>query len=393
MLAVAVRRPIRSCCARPCQHQADQGDSRAPLSFRVLVLSRFIREVLWAVCTLEGSGVAGTFLQAVRTRGVYTGESSRWLVAHASLSRSMPIPDAADSGQTRLEAAVFRALTSCGEYTPNPAGVLRTRLIADGSTVVHVDRRSAGFPNEYEVTELIAATLLPCAIPDGGFEGAAGVRVAGVNRGDLALTFVDTSARVTLRAAPKSRWDTVIEQVRERLELAECKPLWDAAKSIGEERYLLESSRRGLRLAGMDWLASGLLRRIALYRTIGLAYAVSAWTSGNTWKIEIDTDPVHGAVHSRFLAALTDPLYGLPLRVRDASCMCGPRAWPPGSTNRDCWYELDVTNGTRVELQLRFRHRTPPARLPDRLIAAGADPAGVRRALPPSLSSSTAAEN
>jgi hypothetical protein len=54
----------------------------------------------------------------------------------------------------------------------------------------------------------------------------------------------------------------------------------------------------------MDWLASGLLRRIALYRTFGLAFHVSAWTSGNTWKIEIDTDPVHGAVHNRFLAAI-----------------------------------------------------------------------------------------
>jgi hypothetical protein len=325
--------------------------------------------------------VAGTFRHAVRTRGVYTGESSRWLVAHASLSRSMPIPDAADAGQIQLEAAVFRALTSCGEYTPNPAGVVRTRIIADGSTVVHVDRRSAGFPHEYELTELIAEALLPCARPDGGFEGGAGVRVAGVNRGDMALTFVDTFARVTLRAAAKSRWNTVIEKFRERLELAACKPLWDAPKSIGEERYILESSRRGLR-PGMDWLASGLLRRIALYRTIGLAFHVSAWTSGNTWKIEIDTDPVHGAVHSRFLAAVTDPVYGLPLRVRHANCMCDTPAWPRGSTERDCWYDLDVTNGTRVELQLRFRLRTPPARLLDRLIAAGADPAWVSRALP-----------
>jgi hypothetical protein len=65
-------------------------------------------------------------LHTVRTRGMYTGESSRWLMGHASVSRSTPIPDASDSGQTRLEAAVFQALTSCGEYTPNPAGFVRT---------------------------------------------------------------------------------------------------------------------------------------------------------------------------------------------------------------------------------------------------------------------------
>ena len=49
---------------------------------------QFIREVLWAVRALGGSGVAGTFLHTVRTRGMYTGESSRWLMGRASVSRS-----------------------------------------------------------------------------------------------------------------------------------------------------------------------------------------------------------------------------------------------------------------------------------------------------------------
>ena len=154
--------------------------------------------------------MAGTFLHTVRTRGMYTGESSRWLMGHASVSRSTPIPDAADSGQTRLEAAVFRALTSCGRYTPNPAGI-KTRIVADGTTVVHVDPRCAGFPNEYELTQLIAEALLPCADPDGGLQGRAGVRVVGVDRTDLALTFVDTSARVTLHdAAHDTRGDRAL---------------------------------------------------------------------------------------------------------------------------------------------------------------------------------------
>jgi hypothetical protein len=332
--------------------------------------------------------VAGTFLHTVRTRGMYTGESSRWLMGHASVSRSTPIPDAPDSGQTRLEAAVFHALTSCGEYTPNPAGVVRTRIIADGTTVVHVDPRSAGFPNEYELTQLIAEKLLPCADPDGGLQGQAGVRVAGADRADLALTFVDTSARVTLRAAPKSRWNNAIETYRESLELTADMPLWDIPEPTEEERYFLEVPRWGMR-PGIDWLASGLLRRIALYRTFGLAFHVSSWTLGNTWKIEIDTDPVHGAVHSRFLAAITDPVYGLPLRVTDATCMCDTPTWPPGSAERNCWYHLGAKNGMPVDLQLRFRQQTPPARLFDRLVAAGADPAWVGRALPPSSRSST----
>jgi hypothetical protein len=221
--------------------------------------------------------VAGTFLHTVRTRGMYTSEAPRWLIGHASVSRSAPIPDASDSGQTRLEAAVFRALTSCGEYTPNPAGVVRTRIVADGTTVVHVDPRCAGFPNEYELTQLIAEKLLPCADPDGGLQGQAGVRVAGVDRADLSLTFVDTSARVTLRAAPKSRWNNAIETYRESLELAACKSLWDTPEPTEEERYFLEAPRWGMR-PGIDWLASGLLRRIALYRTFCLAFHVSAWT-------------------------------------------------------------------------------------------------------------------
>jgi hypothetical protein len=251
-----------------------------------------------------------------------------------------------------------------------------------------MDPRSAGFPKEYELTQLIAEKLLPCADPDGGLQGKAGVRVAGVNRADLALTLVDTLARVTLRAAPKSRWNNAIGTYREHLELAACKSLWDAPKSTDVERYFLEDPRWGTRPT-MDWLASGLLRRIALFRTFGLAFAVSAWTLGDTWKIEIDTDPVHGAVHDRFLAAITDPVYGLPLRITDATCMCDTPAWPPGSAERNCWYHLGAKTGNSVELQLRFRQRNPPPGLFDRLVAAGADPAWVGRALPSSSSSST----
>ena len=175
-----------------------------------------------------------------------------------------------------------------------------THIIADGTTVVHADSRSAGFPNGYELTQLIAEKLLPCADPDGGLQGQAGVRVAGVDRADLALTFVDTSARVTLRAAPKSRWNNAIETYWESLELAASKSLWDTPEPTEEERYFLEAPRWG-RWPGIDWLACGLLRRIALYRTFCLAFHVSAWTLGNTWKIEIDTDPVTVPFTAAFL--------------------------------------------------------------------------------------------
>ena len=121
---------------------------------------------------------------------------------------------------------------------------------------MHVDPRCAGFPNEYELTQLIAEALLPCADPDGGLQGQAGVRVAGVNRTDLALTFVDTPARVTLRAAPKSRWHNAIATYRESLELAACKSLWHAPEPTEEEHYFLAAPRWGLR-PGIDWLASG----------------------------------------------------------------------------------------------------------------------------------------
>jgi hypothetical protein len=197
---------------------------------------------------------------------------------------------------------------------------------------------------------------------------------------------------VTLRAAPKSRWNNAIETYREHLELAACKSLWDAPGSTEEEGYFLEAPRWGMWPA-MDWLASGLIRRIALFRTFGLAFHVSAWTSGDTWKIEIDTDPVHGAVHSRFLAAIIDPVYGLPLRLRHANCMCDALVWPRGAEKKDCWYHLGAKDGMPVELQLRFRQRTPPPRLLERLVAAGADPAWVGRALPPSSSSSTDGRN
>jgi hypothetical protein len=120
-----------------------------------------------------------------------------------------------------------------------------------------------------------------------------------------------------------------------------------------------------------------------------LAFAVSAWTFGDMWKIEIDTDPVHGAVHDRFLAAITDSVYGLPLRITDASCMCDTPAWPRGSADRSCWYHLGAKNGNPVGLQLRFRQRNSPPKLFDRLVAAGADPALVSPALPSSSNSST----
>ena len=64
---------------------------------------------------------------------------------------------------------------------------------------------------------------------------------------------------MTLRAAPKSRWNNAIETYRETLELAACKSLWDTPEPTEEERYFLEAPRWGMR-PGIDWLASGLLR-------------------------------------------------------------------------------------------------------------------------------------
>ena len=131
---------------------------------------------------------------------------------------------------------------------------------------------------------------------------------------------------------------------------------------------------------------------IALYRTFCLAFHVSAWTLGNTWKIEIDTDPVvpfTAAFLRQSRIRCTACPFGLQMQPACVPLRLGPLARRRGIVGTT----LAPRNEMPVDLQLRFRQKNPPARLLDRLLAAGVDPARVGRALPPSSSSSTGGRN
>ncbi|MEU9438177.1 hypothetical protein [Streptomyces sp. NPDC048252] len=118
------------------------------------------------------------------------------------------------------------------------------------------------------------------------------------------------------------------------------------------------SVMRSRRADDTAWLASGVLRRVGLWRTLGAPLSTTAWTNpmkpGEQWIIE----HIHHAVpeadrHDTFLRLLTAPGWGLPVQVTDTWCSC---------ERDDAGCQITVTSpaGLAGELQLRFSRRTDP---------------------------------
>ncbi|MFC8857317.1 hypothetical protein ACFT5D_30175 [Streptomyces sp. NPDC057144] len=126
----------------------------------------------------------------------------------------------------------------------------------------------------------------------------------------------------------------------------------DTGSILGRHHYRKQPSA---------WLASGLLRRAPLFRTIGVPLSTTAWTNltddgGTEWIIEYINEPADDAscYHQGFTSLLTDLECGLPIAGTDVDCYCGNSA----GYYCGCRFYARSSIGQPGALQVRFSHRS-----------------------------------
>lgn len=233
---------------------------------------------------------------------------------------------------------------------PFTLGACRIRIPAHGTPVIHLDERPM---TGHETALRAGEVLLPISGPDGPMEhGIAGLRVLNVSGQDLTVGLMGTSAALTIRAAVS--WRRVLLLRRLQLETDGYSPRWDPACLLEYEDEIVDI------YASCAPLGSALLRRLAIFHSLGAPYIVHGWINRDTWILELTTDRISSCSpdlairHDKFLALLCDEHLGLPLRIdTDTSyCIC-ERPFGYGAA---CAYTLIPRDGrSRQKLQIRFR--------------------------------------
>ncbi|MFI6372382.1 hypothetical protein [Streptomyces sp. NPDC050546] len=320
-----------------------------------------------------------------RSRCTGIGHQSCLQQLHSSRGQA-PVP-AASRNQARLEAAFFERLGGTVDYCAHPAGVAQVRPGVD-QLVVELDPKLGP---HHSLPEHCLQALLPTRYAGPAVDermepgGIPGVRVLGVDQSGLHLGLVGTDARVTLRGPKSKQWRHILTVHRDYCRDHELVPLWDAtALTSFEADYLATDSSWWEERAENAWVASGLLRRIALFHTVTKPFCVRYWQHGLGWKFELRYEHGLPVNHDELLAHLTQPQWGINLRVSRDHCACKPCDCD-GGAERNCWYTLDSGAGQRGEVGIHFRRigvgRTL-VREYGRLVAAGADSGWLAQALP-----------
>ncbi|MGW2425611.1 hypothetical protein ACWC0C_41315 [Streptomyces sp. NPDC001709] len=282
---------------------------------------------------------------------------------------------------------MFERLGGTIDYCAHPVGVARVHPSAD-HLVVEVDPKLGP---EHSLPEHCLQALLPTQYTgpdeDEGREpgGIAGVRLLGIDAAGLHLGLAGTDARVTIAGPDPKQWRTIVTQHRASCPDRDLLPLWDAPTVTPfESAYLAADPTWWEEQAAHAWVASGLLRRIALFHTVTKPYSLNYWPHGLGWKFELRYEHDVPMDHEAFLAHLTHPAWGMPLKATREHCVCKPCDCDRGA-ERNCWYSLDTGGGRRGEIGIHFR-RARAGRDTEheygRLVAAGADPKWLAQALP-----------
>ncbi|PJN31651.1 hypothetical protein CG747_44165 [Streptomyces sp. CB02959] len=325
--------------------------------------------------------------QKARYRSRCTGIGHQAGLQHLkALPAQDPVP-AANRDQARLEAVVFARLGGTSDYCAHPAGIARVRPSVD-HLVVEVDSKLGP---EHSLPKHCLQTLLPTEyIGRGGDEerepgGFAAVRLLGIDAAGLHLGLAGTDARVTITGPDPEQWRTMVTEHRAFCHDADLVPLWDApALTPFESAYLAADSTWWEKQADRAWVASGLLRRIALFHTVTKPYSLNYWPHGLGWKFELRYEPDVPMDHEELLAHLTHPAWGMQLRATREHCACKPCDCDQGA-ERNCWYTLDEGGGRRDGIRIHFRRVRvgwDTEREYERLVAAGADSQWLAQALP-----------
>lgn len=301
----------------------------------------------------------------------------------ATAEAQHPVPNAGPD-QSRLEAEVFERLGGTIDYCAHPAGIAHV-LPAVDHVIVVIDPKLGP---RHQLPEHCLQALLPTQYTGlkkvEGPGGIMGLRLCGIDTGGLHLGLAGTNARLSLTGPTPQQWRTLLADHRARCRDHNLEPLWEAPELTRPEcDYVAADPTWWKKRAEMAWVASGLLRRIALLHTVTKPFGVRYWRHGLGWKFELNYE--HGVTvdHDAVIDHLTHPRWGMTLDVERDFCACKPCNCD-GGAERSCWFTLPPKGG-HGEVTIHFRrNRTgyPVADVYERLVAAGANPTWLAQALP-----------
>lgn len=299
----------------------------------------------------------GRLSNLTRTRCVYTGEPYQFALKELRKPGNLrPVPDVA-SPQALLESQILSKLGDGGAWSAHPLGISNVRVSSDEPIAVQLDSHvelSSG--DNYPMAFHAPDRLLPYAEPGIQVNGVPGLRIAAIRGNSLHLTLVNTNSRLILRGIPGTSWTAYLDERWKSLDTGGYPPLWNAPTLTTHERDDAESCRL-LRKTELDmqWLGSGLLRRVALFHTSSSAYSTRSWITDDEWIFELDTRNDVRFDHDTLLSRLTDPMWGLPIRISWHHCTCDDPPLPDSRYTRQCTYRLANSQGLPCGMQIRFR--------------------------------------
>lgn len=322
-----------------------------------------------------------------RTRCVYTGEPYQFALKELRKpGKPRPVPDDA-SPQALLESQVLSKLGDGGAWSAHPLGIAHVRVRSDEPIVVHLDSHvELAQGDNYPMAFHALDRLLPYAEPGVQVNGVPGLRIAAIRGNSLHLTLVNTNSRLILRGIPGTSWNEFLDERWKSLDADGYPPLWKSPRLTTHERDDADSYRlvRQTEL-DMQWLGSGLLRRVALFHTSSSAYSTRSWITDDEWIFELDTRSDVRLDHDTLLSRLAAPGWGLSLRLSSHHCTCDDPPLPDSQYIRQCTYHLVNSQGLPCGMQIRFR--SGPAMYTDdsgreKLLRLGAHTGWLDRVLP-----------
>ncbi|NUK21945.1 hypothetical protein [Streptomyces lunaelactis] len=284
-----------------------------------------------------------------------------------SLAPTDPLIPTAHEQQSELECYFLYQMAWPGIDTRNPWGIRSADSHWDSLLLAVEDEDvNREVPGESMASELVRACLP--RIADGGeLKGIPGLRFT-VESDSVRLYRIGLPGSVTLAGVNIDEWFMALDAESRDAESAgtfQCHQKaphrWHSSESATRNPATQDMyARHHRRIVSSAWLASGLLRRAPLLRTIGVPLNTTAWTNlagdgGREWIIEYIHEPrVEAPLHHQgFLNLLTDPECGMPLVTTDLDCSCQL----PADAGYACRFYACGTTGSPGELQVRFSRR------------------------------------
>jgi hypothetical protein len=272
------------------------------------------------------------------------------------LSPTAPLLPEANPDLARLEGGLLNHLAWPIISTRHPWGIREVDPHPD-SLVITFENEDLNreVPGE-SMPRLLVRSLPRFDTTTGEPTGIPGARFT-VENGHVVLRKVDAACSVTLAGFDVAEWFAALDlEARndESAGIALCQHQSPRKLHSSEELYW------NSRADESSWLASGLLRRAALFRTIGVPLSTTAWTNpargaGREWIVEHIHEPLvqFPQHHDGFVNLLTDPDCGL--RIVETDWHCGCRQ--PREYGYACHFYARSADGLPGELQVRFTRR------------------------------------